>query len=167
MSFCRENVGKCVMFKHTRWWCFLSMFCSSFYRFFETLRRKVYTTPKSYLDMIHLYLSLLEMKREEIHVSKSRWVLLFTIDHVLFSFCDWNPTTHGAIQTDWFFNPSPLHETFLCTVLLRTFARLCQAASSAYISIVVMASSILWCPPPLAQYASTRLIVGLTLVFKN
>jgi len=33
--------------------------------FFEKLRRKVYTTPKSYLDLIHLYVSSLELKREE------------------------------------------------------------------------------------------------------
>ena len=33
--------------------------------FYEKLRRKVYTTPKSYLDLIHLYVSSLEIKREE------------------------------------------------------------------------------------------------------
>lgn len=33
--------------------------------FFEKLRRKVYTTPKSYLDLIYLYVSSLEFKREE------------------------------------------------------------------------------------------------------
>jgi len=33
--------------------------------FYEKLRRKVYTTPKSYLDLIHLYVSSLDVKREE------------------------------------------------------------------------------------------------------
>ena len=33
--------------------------------FYEKLRRKVYTTPKSYLDLIHLYVKSLDMKREE------------------------------------------------------------------------------------------------------
>jgi dynein heavy chain len=33
--------------------------------FYEKLRRKVYTTPKSYLDLIHLYVSSLEVKRDE------------------------------------------------------------------------------------------------------
>eukprot|EP01083_Nonionella_stella_P245320 852816_1 len=35
-------------------------------QFFNELRRKVYTTPKSYLDMIKLYLKMLETKREEL-----------------------------------------------------------------------------------------------------
>lgn len=33
--------------------------------YYDKLRRRVYTTPKSYLDLIHLYVSSLEMKREE------------------------------------------------------------------------------------------------------
>ena len=40
--------------------------------FFEKLRRKVYTTPKSYLDLIHLYVSSLEYKREELMKNKRR-----------------------------------------------------------------------------------------------
>ena len=32
-------------------------------RFFAELRRKYYTTPKSYLDLIQLYLQLLREKR--------------------------------------------------------------------------------------------------------
>ena len=32
-------------------------------RFFNELRRKYYTTPKSYLDLINLYLQLLREKR--------------------------------------------------------------------------------------------------------
>jgi dynein heavy chain len=32
--------------------------------FFAQLRRKVYTTPKSYLDLISLYTKVLEEKRE-------------------------------------------------------------------------------------------------------
>jgi dynein heavy chain len=40
--------------------------------FWESLRRKVYTTPKSYLDLISLYTNLLEIKREEKEKNKSR-----------------------------------------------------------------------------------------------
>ena len=40
--------------------------------FYEKLRRKVYTTPKSYLDLIHLYVSSLEQKREEQMRNKRR-----------------------------------------------------------------------------------------------
>jgi dynein heavy chain, axonemal len=43
--------------------------------FFEKLRRKVYTTPKSYLDLIHLYVSSLEVKREEQMKNKRRLAL--------------------------------------------------------------------------------------------
>lgn len=35
-------------------------------RFYEELQRQVYTTPKSYLDLINLYLSVLSEKREEL-----------------------------------------------------------------------------------------------------
>ena len=41
-------------------------------RFFDELRRKVYTTPKSYLDLINLYLSMLSEKREELSVMCGR-----------------------------------------------------------------------------------------------
>jgi len=34
-------------------------------KFYESLRRRVYTTPKSYLDLISLYLKVLEEKRTE------------------------------------------------------------------------------------------------------
>ena len=40
--------------------------------FFKTLRRRVYTTPKSYLDLIHLYLISLELKRTEFNINKTR-----------------------------------------------------------------------------------------------
>jgi dynein heavy chain, axonemal len=43
--------------------------------FYEKLRRKVYTTPKSYLDLIHLYVSSLELKREEQMKNKRRLAL--------------------------------------------------------------------------------------------
>ena len=35
-------------------------------RFFQELRRKFYTTPKSYLDLINLYTALLAEKRFEL-----------------------------------------------------------------------------------------------------
>jgi dynein heavy chain len=40
--------------------------------FYESLRRRIYTTPKSYLDLINLYTSVLEKKRKEFHQNKSR-----------------------------------------------------------------------------------------------
>lgn len=41
-------------------------------RFFAELRRRVYTTPKSYLDLINLYLSQLAKKREELIANRNR-----------------------------------------------------------------------------------------------
>jgi len=40
--------------------------------FFNELRRRVYTTPKSYLDLISLYLNTLKTKREEYNANKNR-----------------------------------------------------------------------------------------------
>jgi hypothetical protein len=33
-------------------------------RFYQELRRRYYVTPKSYLDLLHLYISLLRDKRQ-------------------------------------------------------------------------------------------------------
>mmetsp|Transcript_44339 Transcript_44339/g.86753 ORF Transcript_44339/g.86753 Transcript_44339/m.86753 type:complete len:4144 (+) Transcript_44339:98-12529(+) len=44
-------------------------------RFFGELRRQVYTTPKSYLDMINLYLDVLAFKRAELATSRNRLVV--------------------------------------------------------------------------------------------
>lgn len=41
-------------------------------RFFGELRRRVYTTPKSYLDLINLYLDTLDKKRYEYNINRSR-----------------------------------------------------------------------------------------------
>ena len=41
-------------------------------KFFSELRRRVYTTPKSYLDLINLYLISLEQKRNEFDTNKNR-----------------------------------------------------------------------------------------------
>ena len=41
-------------------------------KFYEELRRRVYTTPKSYLDLINLYLNTLEQKRNEFNANKTR-----------------------------------------------------------------------------------------------
>jgi dynein heavy chain len=41
-------------------------------RFFAELRRKVYTTPKSYLDLINLYLNTLDVKRVEYNTNRHR-----------------------------------------------------------------------------------------------
>jgi len=40
--------------------------------FFQELRRMVYTTPKSYLDLINLYLNTLDVKRSEYNLNKNR-----------------------------------------------------------------------------------------------
>jgi dynein heavy chain len=40
--------------------------------FFSQLRRKVYTTPKSYLDLISLYVKVLAVKREIFQTNKNR-----------------------------------------------------------------------------------------------
>uniref|UniRef100_A0A0G4I0U0 Uncharacterized protein n=1 Tax=Chromera velia CCMP2878 TaxID=1169474 RepID=A0A0G4I0U0_9ALVE len=40
--------------------------------FLQRLRRHVYTTPKSYLDLINLYLKMLEEKSEELKTQRSR-----------------------------------------------------------------------------------------------
>ena len=40
--------------------------------FFAQLRRRVYTTPKSYLDLISLYMSILEIQRSEFYTNKNR-----------------------------------------------------------------------------------------------
>ena len=40
--------------------------------FYNQLRRKIYTTPKSYLDLINLYLSSIEVKRTEYTTNKNR-----------------------------------------------------------------------------------------------
>lgn len=41
-------------------------------RFYAELRRRVYTTPKSYLDLINLYINTLAVKRKEIETNRSR-----------------------------------------------------------------------------------------------
>lgn len=41
-------------------------------RFYEELRRKVYITPKSYLDGINMYISQLEEKRDEAKLNMDR-----------------------------------------------------------------------------------------------
>lgn len=40
--------------------------------FWESLRRKIYTTPKSYLDLISLYKKVLERKRFDFETNKNR-----------------------------------------------------------------------------------------------
>ncbi len=41
-------------------------------QFFNELRRRVYTTPKSYLDLISLYLNTLDKKRVEVNANRNR-----------------------------------------------------------------------------------------------
>lgn len=40
--------------------------------FYGELRRRVYTTPKSYLDLISLYLNTLDNKRYEYNINRNR-----------------------------------------------------------------------------------------------
>ena len=41
-------------------------------KFWQSLRRRIYTTPKSYLDLISLYLKVLEEKRHEFETNRNR-----------------------------------------------------------------------------------------------
>ena len=41
-------------------------------QFYDELRRRVYTTPKSYLDLISLYINTLDRKRKEVSANKNR-----------------------------------------------------------------------------------------------
>ena len=41
-------------------------------KFWHSLRRRIYTTPKSYLDLISLYLKVLEAKRHEFETNRNR-----------------------------------------------------------------------------------------------
>ena len=41
-------------------------------KFYDELRRRVYTTPKSYLDLISLYINTLDKKRKEYYANKNR-----------------------------------------------------------------------------------------------
>lgn len=41
-------------------------------KFWDELRRRVYTTPKSYLDLISLYINSLDKKRQEFNLNKQR-----------------------------------------------------------------------------------------------
>ena len=41
-------------------------------KFYNELRRRVYTTPKSYLDLISVYLNTLEQKRKELNLNRNR-----------------------------------------------------------------------------------------------
>ena len=61
----RENISQMCMKIHT------SVEDASD-RFYDELRRRVYTTPKSYLDLISLYMNVLGKKRKEIGVNRSR-----------------------------------------------------------------------------------------------
>lgn len=41
-------------------------------KFYDNLRRKVYITPKSYIDMIEAYKQLLKSKSEELSYTKNK-----------------------------------------------------------------------------------------------
>jgi dynein heavy chain len=50
----------------------LRLLASAGFRYHEVYRRYNYTTPKSYLELISLYKSLLAQKREELRAAKER-----------------------------------------------------------------------------------------------
>jgi dynein heavy chain len=61
----REELAKMCMVIHTS-------VVESSTRFWDELRRRIYTTPKSYLDLISLYIGMLEKKRREFNANKDR-----------------------------------------------------------------------------------------------
>lgn len=61
----RQGVAECCMYTHKT----VESACDKFY---DNLRRKVYITPKSYIDMIDAYKSLLKLKSEELTYSKNK-----------------------------------------------------------------------------------------------
>ena len=61
----RHDLVKMCVFVHTT-------IVATSENFFNLFRRKVYTTPKSYLDCIDLYKDLLEEKREEVSADRKR-----------------------------------------------------------------------------------------------
>lgn len=61
----REELAKMCMLIHT------SVEEAST-KFYDEHRRRVYTTPKSYLDLISLYINTLDKKRQEYNANKNR-----------------------------------------------------------------------------------------------
>lgn len=61
----REELAKMCMLIHTS----VEEAADNFY---DELRRRVYTTPKSYLDLISLYINTLDRKRKEVSANKDR-----------------------------------------------------------------------------------------------
>lgn len=61
----REELAKMCMLIHTS----VEEAADNFY---DELRRRVYTTPKSYLDLISLYINTLDRKRKEVSANKNR-----------------------------------------------------------------------------------------------
>ena len=61
----REELAKMCMVIHTT-------VVEASTRFWDELRRRIYTTPKSYLDLISLYIGMLEKKRKEFNSNKDR-----------------------------------------------------------------------------------------------
>eukprot|EP00002_Diphylleia_rotans_P007300 TRINITY_DN1682_c0_g1_i3.p1 TRINITY_DN1682_c0_g1~~TRINITY_DN1682_c0_g1_i3.p1 ORF type:complete len:1955 (-),score=398.96 TRINITY_DN1682_c0_g1_i3:368-6232(-) len=44
-------------------------------QFYSELRRRFYITPKSYLEAINMFVSMLEEKKQELHVNRQRYVI--------------------------------------------------------------------------------------------
>lgn len=62
---CRDEIAKMCMLIHTT-------VEDKSDKFYAELRRRIYTTPKSYLDLISLYLNTLEAKRKEYNANRDR-----------------------------------------------------------------------------------------------
>ena len=62
---CRDEIAKMCMLIHTT-------VEEKSEKFYSELRRRIYTTPKSYLDLISLYLNTLETKRKEYNANRDR-----------------------------------------------------------------------------------------------
>ena len=52
-----------------------SIFFAYHYRYYETMRRRNYVTPTSYLELIKTFKSLLDHKRMEILTLKNRYIV--------------------------------------------------------------------------------------------
>ncbi|CAG5008068.1 unnamed protein product [Parnassius apollo] len=64
-------------------------------RLFAELRRHFYSTPSSYLDLLQLYMSLLDTKRHEIICGRDRISCGLEVTIIIYK-CDINKSTQIA-----------------------------------------------------------------------
>lgn len=58
-------------------------------RFYNELKRRYYTTPTSYLELIRIYISMLQEKTKSVTILVLFSKLLKLIELFHFSFCTW------------------------------------------------------------------------------